>query len=87
MGCFNDFFKFDTQNCRLGIESYGYTADQVLYMWSHGKREALKLHKIRLPDFRIKEVFVTSMLEQYATGRQFLRVFESFHSKKLTESA
>ncbi|KAI6177746.1 Ligand-Gated ion Channel [Aphelenchoides bicaudatus] len=61
-------FPFDTQNCRLGIESYGYTADQVIYVWSHGSKEALKLHKIRLPDFRIKEVFVTSMLETYATG-------------------
>lgn len=46
----------------------GYTADQVRYVWSRGQREALKLHKIRLPDFRIKEAFVTSMQETYATG-------------------
>jgi hypothetical protein len=24
-------FPFDTQICKLGIESYGYTADQVVY--------------------------------------------------------
>lgn len=47
---------------------YGYTADQVRYGWSRGVREALKLHKIRLPDFRIKEAYVTSQLEAYATG-------------------
>ncbi|KAI1719977.1 neurotransmitter-gated ion-channel ligand binding domain-containing protein [Ditylenchus destructor] len=61
-------FPFDSQVCKLGIESYGYTADQVRYDWSHGQREALKLHKIRLPDFRISEAYVTSQIEGYATG-------------------
>ncbi|KAH7727426.1 Protein LGC-35 a [Aphelenchoides avenae] len=61
-------FPFDSQVCKLGIESYGYTADQVQYIWSRGQREALKLHKFRLPDFRVKEAFVTSKLENYATG-------------------
>ncbi|CAK5069320.1 unnamed protein product [Meloidogyne enterolobii] len=62
-------FPFDSQTCKLGIESYGYTSDQVIYVWSHGQRAALKLHKIRLPDFRIKEAFVTSQIENYATGQ------------------
>lgn len=47
----------------------GYTADQVRYEWFQGQIEALKLHKIRLPDFRVKEAFVTSELEGYATGK------------------
>lgn len=46
----------------------GYTADQVRYVWSHGRIEALILHKIRLPDFQIKESFVTNRVESYATG-------------------
>ncbi|KAI6229258.1 Lgc-35 [Aphelenchoides besseyi] len=62
------YFPFDKQVCKLGFESYGYTADQVTYSWSHGKKEALTLHKIRLPDLRMKEAFVTSQLESYATG-------------------
>jgi hypothetical protein len=41
---------------------------QVIYKWSHGEKQALKLHKIRLPDFKIKEAFVTQMIEGYATG-------------------
>ncbi|VDN18897.1 unnamed protein product [Gongylonema pulchrum] len=53
-------FPFDSQTCKLGIESYGYTADQVRYKWSNGSKEALKLHKIRLPDFQIKEAYVTN---------------------------
>ncbi|VDO53303.1 unnamed protein product [Haemonchus placei] len=53
-------FPFDSQLCKLGIESYGYTADQVRYVWSQGRIKALILHKIRLPDFQIKESFVTS---------------------------
>lgn len=46
----------------------GYTADKVLYKWSHGAREALKLHAISLPDFQITEAYVTSHMESYATG-------------------
>uniref|UniRef100_A0A914EL83 Uncharacterized protein n=1 Tax=Acrobeloides nanus TaxID=290746 RepID=A0A914EL83_9BILA len=61
-------FPFDSQICKLGIESYGYTADKVRYLWSKGHRKALKLHKIRLPDFQIKEAYVTSHNESYATG-------------------
>uniref|UniRef100_A0AC34FKL8 Neurotransmitter-gated ion-channel ligand-binding domain-containing protein n=1 Tax=Panagrolaimus sp. ES5 TaxID=591445 RepID=A0AC34FKL8_9BILA len=61
-------FPFDSQVCKLGIESYGYTAEKVQYQWSKGLRKALKLHKIRLPDFQIKEAFVTSHMEAYATG-------------------
>ncbi|VDL72746.1 unnamed protein product [Nippostrongylus brasiliensis] len=61
-------FPFDSQLCKLGIESYGYTADQVRYAWSHGRIRALILHKIRLPDFKIKESFVTSRIESYATA-------------------
>ncbi|VDM71041.1 unnamed protein product [Strongylus vulgaris] len=61
-------FPFDSQLCKLGIESYGYTADQVRYVWSQGRIKALILHKIRLPDFQIKESFVTSRVESYATG-------------------
>ena len=38
------------------------------YNWSKGSRPALKLHKIRLPDFKIKEAYVTSQMESYATG-------------------
>uniref|UniRef100_A0A914HC43 Uncharacterized protein n=1 Tax=Globodera rostochiensis TaxID=31243 RepID=A0A914HC43_GLORO len=70
-------FPFDSQTCKLGIESYGYTSDQVTYGWSQGQREALKLHKIRLPDFRIKEAFVTSQLESYATGN-YSRLYVCF---------
>lgn len=86
-------FPFDSQICKLGIESCqlfflifpvntilsqpifeisdGYTADQVRYKWSKGIKQALKLHKIRLPDFQVKEAYVTSQLESYATGREF----------------
>lgn len=38
------------------------------YKWSKGQIKALTLQKIRLPDFQIKEAYVTSQLETYATG-------------------
>lgn len=46
----------------------GYTADQVRYVWSHDHKKPLKLHMIRLPDFALKEAYVTSHTEVYATG-------------------
>uniref|UniRef100_A0A915ACB6 Neurotransmitter-gated ion-channel ligand-binding domain-containing protein n=1 Tax=Parascaris univalens TaxID=6257 RepID=A0A915ACB6_PARUN len=61
-------FPFDSQTCKLGIESYGYTADQVRYIWSHDHKKPLTLHMIRLPDFALKEAYVTSHTEVYATG-------------------
>ncbi|CAD6195551.1 unnamed protein product [Caenorhabditis auriculariae] len=70
-------FPFDNQLCKLGIESYGYTADQVVYKWSSGARAALKLQKIRLPDFTIKEAYVTSQMEAYATGN-YSRLYVCF---------
>uniref|UniRef100_A0A914SHA0 Neurotransmitter-gated ion-channel ligand-binding domain-containing protein n=1 Tax=Parascaris equorum TaxID=6256 RepID=A0A914SHA0_PAREQ len=56
-------FPFDSQTCKLGIESYGYTADQVRYIWSHDHKKPLTLHMIRLPDFALKEAYVTSHTE------------------------
>ncbi|VDO46835.1 unnamed protein product [Onchocerca flexuosa] len=56
-------FPFDSQLCKLAIESYGYTADRVRYFWSNNMGVPLLLHKIRLPDFQIKEAYVTSVIE------------------------
>uniref|UniRef100_A0A914YDQ3 Uncharacterized protein n=1 Tax=Panagrolaimus superbus TaxID=310955 RepID=A0A914YDQ3_9BILA len=70
-------FPFDSQNCKLGIESYGYTADQVKYKWSTGAISSLTLQKIRLPDFQIKQAYVTSQMESYATG-DYSRLYVCF---------
>ncbi|PAV72282.1 hypothetical protein WR25_00086 isoform B [Diploscapter pachys] len=70
-------FPFDRQLCKLGIESYGYTADQVIYKWSNGTREAIRLAKIRLPDFTINSVYVTRHMEEYATGN-YSRLYACF---------
>ncbi|CAI5443478.1 unnamed protein product [Caenorhabditis angaria] len=70
-------FPFDKQLCKLGIESYGYTADHVVYRWSTGTRKALELSKIRLPDFTIQEAYVTSQMESYATGN-YSRLYVCF---------
>uniref|UniRef100_A0A915AAL4 Neurotransmitter-gated ion-channel ligand-binding domain-containing protein n=1 Tax=Parascaris univalens TaxID=6257 RepID=A0A915AAL4_PARUN len=70
-------FPFDSQTCKLGIESYGYTADQVRYIWSHDHKKPLTLHMIRLPDFALKEAYVTSHTEVYATGN-YSRLYVCF---------
>ncbi|CAI5443018.1 unnamed protein product [Caenorhabditis angaria] len=63
-------FPFDTQLCKMGIESYGYTADFVKYAWSTGMIKSLKLHKIRLPDFQIKR----GLCDNRAAGFCFLQL-------------
>ncbi|CAI4221114.1 unnamed protein product [Auanema sp. JU1783] len=70
-------FPFDSQLCKFGIESYGYTAEQVHYFWSRELTTALTMHTIRLPDFRVKEAFVTSRVESYATGN-YSRLYVCF---------
>ena len=57
--------------------SDGYTADQVRYKWATGKINSLTLQKIRLPDFKIKEAYVTSQIESYATG-DYSRLYVCF---------
>uniref|UniRef100_A0A0M3ILZ3 Neur_chan_LBD domain-containing protein n=1 Tax=Ascaris lumbricoides TaxID=6252 RepID=A0A0M3ILZ3_ASCLU len=69
-------FPFDTQICKLAIEN-GYTAEKVKYSWSSGSKKALKLHKIRLPDFQIREAYVTSHTGVYATGN-YSRLYVCF---------
>ncbi|KAM3718610.1 Gamma-aminobutyric acid receptor [Dirofilaria immitis] len=70
-------FPFDSQLCKLGIESYGYTADRVRYSWSKDVKAPLLLKKIRLPDYQIKEAYVTSVTENYATGN-YSRLYVCF---------
>uniref|UniRef100_A0A915PDD2 Neurotransmitter-gated ion-channel transmembrane domain-containing protein n=1 Tax=Setaria digitata TaxID=48799 RepID=A0A915PDD2_9BILA len=55
----------------------GYTADRVRYSWSKDAKAPLLLHKIRLPDFQIKEAYVTSVTENYATGN-YSRLYVCF---------
>jgi hypothetical protein len=88
-------FPFDSQVCKLGIESCtfvlfilirsnsldGYTADEVRYKWSPNDSnpyKSLKLHPIRLPDFQLKEAYVTSAMENYATGIVFVCIMYIF---------
>ncbi|CEF60396.1 Gamma-aminobutyric acid A receptor/Glycine receptor alpha family and Neurotransmitter-gated ion-channel transmembrane domain and Neurotransmitter-gated ion-channel family and Neurotransmitter-gated ion-channel ligand-binding domain-containing protein [Strongyloides ratti] len=75
-------FPFDSQLCKLDIESYGHTIDLLQYNWSrHNERKALKLGNIRLPDFQIIEAYVTKRNETYATGT-YSRLYICFIFKR-----
>ncbi|PAV61902.1 hypothetical protein WR25_19028 isoform D [Diploscapter pachys] len=60
-------FPFDSSLCKIGFESYGYVSDQVRYAWANSI-DPIQLFPIALPDFVIKEAYVTSRLESYSTG-------------------
>ncbi|PAV86260.1 hypothetical protein WR25_24269 [Diploscapter pachys] len=61
-------FPHDYQLCQIDFESYGYSFEQVQYMWSEGEFKALKLLEFSLPDYVISKAYVTSRNETYATG-------------------
>lgn len=64
-------FPHDYQLCQIDFESYGYSFEQVQYMWSEGEFKALKLLEFSLPDYVISKAYVTSRNETYATGSKF----------------
>mgnify|MGYP001572326871 CR=1 FL=1 len=47
--------------------SDGYVSNQVRYAWANSI-DPIQLFPIALPDFIIKEAYVTSRLESYSTG-------------------
>ncbi|CAJ0959819.1 unnamed protein product, partial [Mesorhabditis belari] len=69
-------YPFDKQLCKLGLESYGYTADQITYSWAVDKNP-LEMYPIRLPDFEIEKAYATKRVVDYSTG-SYTRLYACF---------
>uniref|UniRef100_A0A8B9R1X3 Glycine receptor beta n=1 Tax=Anas platyrhynchos TaxID=8839 RepID=A0A8B9R1X3_ANAPL len=46
-------FPMDTQRCKMQLESFGYTTDDLRFIWQSG--DPVQLEKIALPQFDIKK--------------------------------
>ncbi|XP_035665631.1 gamma-aminobutyric acid receptor subunit beta-2-like [Branchiostoma floridae] len=61
-------FPFDTQNCTLLFETYGYTTSDVAYYWYRGRQSVRGFSKISLADFVIENFDFLTTTSTYSTG-------------------
>ncbi|XP_066274213.1 gamma-aminobutyric acid receptor subunit pi-like isoform X2 [Branchiostoma lanceolatum] len=61
-------FPFDTQNCTLLFETYGYTTSDVVYYWRGGSQSVRGFEKVRLADFMIENFDFLATTSTYSTG-------------------
>ncbi|XP_078699658.1 uncharacterized protein LOC144926596 isoform X2 [Branchiostoma floridae x Branchiostoma belcheri] len=61
-------FPFDTQNCTLLFETYGYTTSDVVYYWYRGRQSVRGFEKVRLADFMIENFDFLATTSKYSTG-------------------
>ncbi|CAJ0567448.1 unnamed protein product, partial [Mesorhabditis spiculigera] len=69
-------YPFDKQLCKLGLESYGYTANQITYNWAVDKNP-FEMYPIKLPDFEIEKAYATKRVVDYTTG-SYTRLYACF---------
>ena len=65
------YFPFDTQICKLEIESYGYTAEDVEYFWDEIRGSTFE-SDISLPNFKIEGFLWERHYEVLTTGIKFV---------------
>eukprot|EP00058_Branchiostoma_floridae_P024506 XP_002609996.1 hypothetical protein BRAFLDRAFT_105432 [Branchiostoma floridae] len=61
-------FPFDTQNCTLLFETYGYTTSDIVYYWYRGRQSVRGFSKISLADFVIENFDFLATTSTYNTG-------------------
>uniref|UniRef100_UPI00398F2037 gamma-aminobutyric acid receptor subunit delta isoform X2 n=1 Tax=Pristiophorus japonicus TaxID=55135 RepID=UPI00398F2037 len=72
VACDMDLTKYpmDEQECMLDLESYGYSAEDIVYNWSDNQAEIHGLDEIQLAQFTITNYyFVTEMMNFKSAGR------------------
>ncbi|XP_063799124.1 gamma-aminobutyric acid receptor subunit delta isoform X2 [Pseudophryne corroboree] len=83
VSCDMDLTKYpmDEQECMLDLESYGYSAEDILYNWSENQEQIHGLDKLELPQFTITKYKFTKELVNFKSG-QFPRLTLLFQMKR-----
>ncbi|XP_063799126.1 gamma-aminobutyric acid receptor subunit delta isoform X4 [Pseudophryne corroboree] len=70
VSCDMDLTKYpmDEQECMLDLESYGYSAEDILYNWSENQEQIHGLDKLELPQFTITKYKFTKELVNFKSG-------------------
>uniref|UniRef100_A0A914UW18 Gamma-aminobutyric acid receptor subunit beta n=1 Tax=Plectus sambesii TaxID=2011161 RepID=A0A914UW18_9BILA len=60
-------FPMDSQKCKLEIESYGYSTDDISYSWFQGLK-SISRSPFELPQFRLTDNQISTKLEKLSSG-------------------
>ncbi|XP_069597028.1 gamma-aminobutyric acid receptor subunit delta isoform X1 [Ranitomeya imitator] len=83
VSCDMDLTKYplDEQECRLDLESYGYSAEDILYNWSENQNQIHGLDKLELSQFTITDYKFSKEVMNFKSG-QFPRLTLRFQLKR-----
>ncbi|KAM4016038.1 gamma-aminobutyric acid receptor subunit delta isoform 2-T2 [Anomaloglossus baeobatrachus] len=83
VSCDMDLTKYplDEQECRLDLESYGYSAEDILYNWSETQNQIHGLDKLELSQFTITDYKFSKEVMNFKSG-QFPRLTLRFQLKR-----
>ncbi|XP_072012091.1 gamma-aminobutyric acid receptor subunit delta isoform X1 [Engystomops pustulosus] len=84
LSCDMDLTKYplDEQECRLDLESYGYSAEDILYNWSESQDQIHGLDKLELAQFTITDYRFTKEGMNFKSAGRFPRLTLHFHLKR-----
>ncbi|CAJ0959625.1 unnamed protein product [Ranitomeya imitator] len=84
VSCDMDLTKYplDEQECRLDLESYGYSAEDILYNWSENQNQIHGLDKLELSQFTITDYKFSKEVMNFKSAGQFPRLTLRFQLKR-----
>ncbi|XP_072281755.1 gamma-aminobutyric acid receptor subunit delta [Pyxicephalus adspersus] len=84
VSCDMDLTKYpmDEQECLLDLESYGYSAEDILYYWSDNQEQIHGLEKLELAQFTITDYKFTREVMNFKSAGQFPRLTLTFQLKR-----
>ncbi|KAM9299044.1 gamma-aminobutyric acid receptor subunit delta [Gastrophryne carolinensis] len=84
VSCDMDLTKYpmDEQECLLDLESYGYSAEDILYHWSDKQEQIHGLDKLELPQFTIAGYSFTKEIVNFKSAGHFPRLTLHFQLKR-----
>ncbi|XP_018408594.1 PREDICTED: gamma-aminobutyric acid receptor subunit delta isoform X2 [Nanorana parkeri] len=84
ISCDMDLTKYpmDEQECLLDLESYGYSAEDILYHWSDTQEQIHGLDKLELAQFTITDYKFTKEVMNFKSAGQFPRLTLHFQLKR-----
>uniref|UniRef100_A0A8C2UML0 Gamma-aminobutyric acid receptor subunit beta n=1 Tax=Chinchilla lanigera TaxID=34839 RepID=A0A8C2UML0_CHILA len=82
-GCSLDLHKFpmDQQTCKLEVESYGYTVEDVLLAWENGEDGVQMTEELKIPQFNFLGRMITSKEVYFYTG-SYMRLVMNFEVQR-----
>ncbi|XP_040275874.1 gamma-aminobutyric acid receptor subunit delta [Bufo bufo] len=75
-------YPLDEQECRFDLESYGYSAEDIIYNWSENQNLIHGLDKLELAQFTITDYKFTKEVMNFKSAGQFPRLTLRFQLKR-----